>query len=479
MNKKQLLLENIFIYGFSSVVSKIIPFIFLPIVLILLNSPTAFGIYSTYITIIGFGTPLVVFGMYDAVFREYFEFVDDHEYKNKVLSTALRFVVFTSILVIFLFIFGSNFIASIFGISDIKIIFFALVSIVISGFTTIFSMPTRLKNDRNTYVIISGIIPVILYILSLFALSYGLSFYGLIFANIASNLITLFIYFILNKKYFFIQLFSINILIKLLQLAIPLVPYFLIYWIYNSMDRIMIVQFLGLEELGIYSVSAKLGSISSILYSSFAGGFAHFAYTTMKDANQINTSSKLFQYSLALNLFISILFYFFVEVFFNLFFPKSYSSGIASSIYLVLSPLLLIGFQISSVQFSIIRKTYIPLISLIIGLVTNLILNFILIPLIGITGASFATFFSYYLNVVIVFIIGISLKLMLLDFKSFLFLFLLLIFSLMNLIFSEASFIIIVFCVFSLLALLFIYSSKLYTLKIYILSKVRMYFKKK
>lgn len=478
MNKKQLLFENVFIYGLSDVVSKIIPFIFLPIVLNLLNSPTAYGIYTTYITIIGFGTPLVVFGMYDAVFREYFEFNDD-KYKTKVLSTSLRFIIFTSIFIIFLFIIGSNLIASLFGITDIKIIFLALISIVVSGFTSIFSMPTRLKNDRKTFVIMSAIIPILLYIISLITLFYGLSFYGLIIASLTSNFFTLSSYFMLNKKYFKIHLFSKKILTKLLQVAIPLVPYFLIYWIYNSMDRIMIVQFLGLAELGIYSVSAKLGSISSILYTAFAGGFAHFAFSTMKDTNQINTSSKLFQYSLALNLFISILFYFFVEVFYNLFIPESYSSGSTSTIYLFLSPLLLVGFQISSVQFSIIRKTYIPLISLLIGLVVNLVLNFFLIPSIGITGASFATFISYYVNIIIIFIITISYKLILFNLNSFFLLFLLLIFSLMILFFYESYILILIFCVFSLLALLFMYSSDINSLKNTALSKLRIYIRKK
>jgi O-antigen/teichoic acid export membrane protein len=47
------------------------------------------------------------------------------------------------------------------------------------------------------------------------------------------------------------------------------------------MDRIMIVQFLGLNDLGIYAVAAKFGSISAVLYSAFAGGFQHFSFTNL------------------------------------------------------------------------------------------------------------------------------------------------------------------------------------------------------
>jgi O-antigen/teichoic acid export membrane protein len=410
LNKKQLLFENVFIYGFSSVVSKIIPFIFLPIVLNLLNSPSAYGIYTTYITIIGFGTPLVVFGMYDAVFREYFEF-NDQEYKNKVLSTSLRFIALTSIIIIFLFVIGSELIAGLFGITDIKIVFLALVSIVISGFSTIFAMPTRLKNDRKTYVIMSAVIPVILYLISLITLFYGFSYYGLIIASVSSNQITLTTYFIMNNKYFNIRLYSKIILTKLLKVAIPLVPLFLIYWIYNSMDRIMIVQLLGLNDLGMYSVAAKFGSISAILYSAFAGGFQHFSFSTMKEFNQVKNNTKLLNLVLYFSSVSMAFMNLIIDVLYKIFLPMDYIGASTSTIFLFISPLLLLSFQIIANQFLIIRKTYILLLSLFIGLVFNLVLNIVLIPMYGVLGASFATFIGFYFNFIFIGLFSVKRKL--------------------------------------------------------------------
>jgi O-antigen/teichoic acid export membrane protein len=108
-----------------------------------------------------------------------------------------------------------------------------------------------------------------------------------------------------------------------------------------------------------------------------------------------------------------------------------------------------------------------------------LVLNFFLIPSIGITGASFATFISYYVNIIIIFIITISYKLILFNLNSFFLLFLLLIFSLMILFFYESYILILIFCVFSLLALLFMYSSDINSLKNTALSKLRIYIRKK
>jgi O-antigen/teichoic acid export membrane protein len=416
LNNKRLLFENVFIYGFSNVISKIIPFLFLPIVLFLLDSSSDFAIYTTFITIVGLGTPLVTFGMNDAVFREYFE-VEDSEYKKIVLSTSLRFTIFSSFAVFLLFFISSNFISDLFGIDDVRIIYLALLSLIISGFTTILSLPTRLKNERKIFVVMSAIIPLILYGLSLLTLVLGLSYYGLIISSIAANILSLIFYFFINKSHFRFKVFSKEILVKLLKTATPLVPFFLIYWLYNSMDRIMIAQYLSLNDLGIYSVAAKFGSISSILYASFSGGFAHYAYSTIKNDKQVENSSKLFTIVIVFNLVTSVLFYFFAIIFFPLLLPENYLLSTKSSVFLFLSPLLLLAFQISATQFVIQRKSYISLISLLIGLFFNYYFNSLLIPILGIDGASFSTFLSYFVNLLVIYFLASNSKLIIVNIK--------------------------------------------------------------
>jgi O-antigen/teichoic acid export membrane protein len=400
LNKKRLLLENVIVYGFSNVISKIVPFLFLPIVLFLIDSPSDYAIYTTFITIIGLGSPLVTFGMYDAVFREYFE-VEEIDYKKKVLSTSFRFIIFSSLVVSMIFLLGADYISYFFGVDDISIIYLALLSIVINGFITILSLPTRLKNDRKTFVVLTTIIPIILYGVSLLTLLIGLSYYGLIISTIASNFFTLAVYSIINNHYFSLVFFSKEILKKLLRIAFPLVPLFIIYWLYNSMDRIMIVQYLGLDDLGIYSVAAKFGSISSILYISFAGGFQHFSFSTMKESNQVENNTKLLNLILFLSSFSLVFLIFFIDYFFNIIFPLEYFDASTSSLFLFISPLLLLSFQIVGNQFIIVRKSNLLLLSLVIGLVANLVFNTYLIPLYGILGASFSTFLGYFINLII------------------------------------------------------------------------------
>ena len=91
MSRTKLFLENFFAYGFINVLNKIIPLLLLPVITRMLSDPSDFGIYDMYNLIIGFGSPLAMLGMYDAMFREFFE-KDDQQYRYNVTSTANRIV---------------------------------------------------------------------------------------------------------------------------------------------------------------------------------------------------------------------------------------------------------------------------------------------------------------------------------------------------------------------------------------------------
>lgn len=86
-SRKKLFFENFLAYGMMSVLDKIVPFIMLPVVTRLITDTADYGRVEMFNTIVGFGTGFAVLGMYDAMFREYFE-KDDSHYKNVVTSTA-------------------------------------------------------------------------------------------------------------------------------------------------------------------------------------------------------------------------------------------------------------------------------------------------------------------------------------------------------------------------------------------------------
>ena len=63
-------------------------------------------------------------------------------------------------------------------------------------------------------------------------------------------------------------------------------------------------------------------------------------------------------------------------------------------------------FQTAGNQFLVIKKSYLATMSLAVGAGTNVLLNYLLIPRLGIVGASIATLIGYTTSVIIVAIIN-------------------------------------------------------------------------
>lgn len=413
MSRAKLFLENFIAYGSINILNKIIPILLLPVITRMITDPSDFGIYDMYYLIIGFGGPLAVLGIYDAMFREFFE-KDDQQYRYDVTSTANRIVLVTSTVIgSILLIFNNLFSKLFFGTSEYSnIVMLSAVAVVISANNSIIEAPTRIQNQKKRYILSGLINSISYYLLSIALIYYGYSYFGLIYANIATSLILLIFFWYLNKNHFMLGKYDKNIARELFKIGLPLIPVFLIYWIYNSMDKIMINNMLGTTELGIYSIGSKLASISYFIYAAFSGGWSYFAFSTMKDENQVSLTSKVFEYLGALSYLSLFVIYPFIGIGFSILFPDSYLAGKIVVPYLYLSPLLLMLFQVGESQFLVIKKSYLATISLSLGAVMNIILNYLLIRPLGIEGAAVATLIGYTFTIIVVCIITSSMKIM-------------------------------------------------------------------
>lgn len=400
-NKLKLFLENFLFYGGLSVLQKALPFITLPIITKMLSDTSNYGIADMFNLIISFGSAIAILGMYDAIFREFFEDKENKRYQKEVTSTGLN-IVFISSIVILILILLFNKQLSFYLFNDIKykkLIILSGIGILISSLNSIIIAPTRMRNQRKIFFITGVTFPLIGFLITYFWLKRGYTYEALIYGTILMNLISLIVFFLLNHKDFSLRIFNKKVAKELFKIGLPLVPVFLIYWIFNSMDRIMINKMLGSRELGIYSVGAKVSSISQLIYSAFAGGWCYFSFSTMKDEKQVKLVSNTFEYLGIVNFVAFIIFKPFISPIFNLFFIGDYIRGQEVFSYLFLSPLILMLFQTIGSQVIIIKKSYLSTLILFISAVVNIILNYYLIKYFGIKGAAFSTLMSYIVSV--------------------------------------------------------------------------------
>ena len=290
--------ENFVIFGLGGMISQLVPIIMIPIVTRMLPDMGYYGISDLSNTLVSFGGAIGVMGMYDAMYRMFFEKETDEDYKKQVCSTALVFTVGTSFLVSLTMVLGRRWIARIFfGDSAYSgLIFIIALSTFAGGINSIIAAPTRMENKRAIYILANSLSPLIAYTISTVLILRNNYVTALPLGAAISGVLMGILFFILNHKWFVPKKFNKGLLGQLLRISIPLFPNFLIYWIFNSSDRLMITNLMSIKDAGIYSVGAKLGHVSQLIYMAFAGGWQFFAFSTMKEKDQVQTNSLVFEY---------------------------------------------------------------------------------------------------------------------------------------------------------------------------------------
>lgn len=416
MNKLKLFIENFLIYGLGGIISKVIPLIMVPIVTRIMPSTEYFGISDLSNTVVQFGSAIAIMGMYDAMYRLFFE-KDEKEYKKSVCSTALIFTIINSLIIFIVMLFCKELIAQYF-FGDKKyayVVYISAMATLVSATNGIIAAPTRMQNKRKIFLITNTISPILSYSISIPMLMAGHYIIALPLAAVISGITMEFTFGIINRQWFTPKLFNRNLLKQLLLIAIPLLPNFLIYWVFNSSDKVMITNILGIGEAGVYSVGSKLGHCSQLIYTAFAGGWQYFAFSTMKENDQVKSNSNIFEYLGVISYITTSFIFAWSFIIFKILFKVDYLNGYIVAPYLFLAPLLQMLFQVATNQFLVIKKTWPNMLILMSGAILNVALNYYLIPVLGIEGASIATLFGYVLSDIICVIVLCKMKLMIIS----------------------------------------------------------------
>lgn len=400
-SKIKLFIENFVVYGMGGAISSAIPVIMIPVITRLMPNSSYIGISDMATAIISIGNAFALMGMYDSMYRLFFE-NDSKEYKREICSTSLAFTFLTSIIVaVIMIIFKKPITALMLEGKNGFLVYICALTVFVGATNSIVSAPIRMQNRRKIYLVLNTLCPLISYSISIPLILNGHYVIALPLATLISNVIIESSFLLINREWFQTKKVNIKHLPLLLKLSIPQIPNLLVYWVFNSCDRIMILNLLGMNEAGIYGISAKLGHVSQLIYTAFIGGWQYFSFSVMKDKNQVETNSKIFEYLGVISYVATGMLCVFVKYFFRVLFPSEYMNGAVAAPYLFLSPLLLMMFQVNAYQFLIKLKSWPNMLILGTGALVNIILNKLLIPILGIEGAAISTVIGYLFSVVL------------------------------------------------------------------------------
>ena len=178
-----------------------------------------------------------------------------------------------------------------------------------------------------------------------------------------------------------------------LKFGYPFIYAGLAFWLFTSMDRWMLTAYTSLDEVGIYSVAFKFSSI--ILFISTAFGMAWSPIAIKIKTDYPEGYKRIFADLLLVLLF----FMLFCASILSLFSGETVQTLISDEYSKSASPLIFLCFgvaiyttgQITAVGISIEKKTYLFGRVAWISVFLNFILNWLLIPTYGSTGAALST----------------------------------------------------------------------------------------
>lgn len=409
----KLLVENVFVYGLGGIISKIIPLLMVPIITRIIPETQYYGLSDLSSTLVSFASSLAIMGMYDAMYRMFFE-EENVRFQKRVCSTALTFTLLTSLVVFALMLLMKDFLARLF-FADAKyayLVYISATATLVGATNSIIAAPTRMQNKRKIFLVTNTVGPILGYLVAVPLLLNGYYVIAMPIASLISAAILELVFVRLNHKWFNFREFDFCLLKQLLVIAVPTLPVFLIYWVFNSSDRLMISNILDPGAAGVYAVGSKLGLASQLIYTAFAGGWQFFSFSTMREQDQVKNNSLIFEYLAAISFCATAFICAWSNPFYELLFEKEYVIGYIVSPYLFLAPLLQMLFQVLANQFIIIKKTW-PIAAILwVGAIFNILANLVLIPFLGIEGAAIATLLGYFISDVIAVVVLVRTKLM-------------------------------------------------------------------
>ncbi len=398
-------------YSLSTFLRKGLSLVILPLITRVLL-PEEYAIYSLLFLFMTFSSLIYQMGLQQSLMTYY------HDYDKKITLVS---TIYISIIIFSLFFSGliivfKNPLAKL--IIDTKTIYSELIILsailifldVFSGITNVLLNIRQESRKYSLLAITKNTIFLIMFLLfTLFKrIDLYLIFKILIFAAIISFLQSNFYLFGIlkklkteNNKYF-----SLSLLKELLHFGLFMIPGTFAMIFLQSIDRYML-KFLSagyLYDVAIYSAAYKIGMILSLLTAVF--DLVFFPYI-MKMANSELVKSNLYKififYTIIGTSVGSFIILFSSEFFLLL--DSAYSEGGKIVFVGVISVFLRGAFNIFILGFYIQKRSKYLAMMLVLGAFLNVILNYILIPSMGVYGAGIASIIAYLFIVILCFIL--------------------------------------------------------------------------
>lgn len=388
MNKYKKLIGNSFVFAIGNFGSKFINIIMVPLYTIYLSTEN-YGTIDLITTLISLLLPIFSLCVYESILR--FSMDNDID-KQIVFTNSILIQILLGIVSIILYP-----LLLLTSLKEYSALIFLLL--ILQLFQILFSQFTRGIGKVTTYSI-NGIIMTLIVAGSNIALiaKFNMGVVGYLYSLLISNAVSIvYLSFKTNiVEYINFNKIDTSFIKESLQFALPLIPNTLMWWLLNSSSRFFIVYFLGTSANGLFAVSNKVPLVLTSVIAIFNQAWQ------MSAIEEYNSKDKNVFYNRVYISFISFLFLSTSAIFIIL--VPLFQNFIGKTFYESWKyvPFLLIGVIFSSfstflgTNYVAAKKTKGLIITSFYCGVINSVLNIILIPILGINGASISSMVSFF-----------------------------------------------------------------------------------
>lgn len=393
MNKYHRLFSDTLIFGFGNFTTKFLYFFLMPIYTLALTTEE-FGLADLLNNSLYLAMPILTLCISDAVFRFTLDKDSDHKL---LLCNGLRVLMasFAIFLVVILIVY-------IFYSYTYWWLFFVLY--VSESLKSLFAQFTRGLGKVKEFAI-NGILGAMFLLsgtyllLGIFKLGINGYLLSLIVANITSLIYLL--YKVRIDLYLNFTLYNKVVLRNMLLFSLPLIPNMLSWWITNISSRYIIAGYCGLGIAGLFAGASKIPALINVLASVFQQSWQFASVKEYQEASESNFYSRVFHYysffvimsSTTILVSIPYISYFILK-----------GEFLEAWIY---TPLLLFSATLGCYSiffgtfYAVVKDNKKAMYSTMVGAGINIVLCFLLIPLINVAGALVANVISYSVIVIL------------------------------------------------------------------------------
>ena len=387
--RNKYLLKNTVIFSIGNFGTKIISFFLVPLYTNILTT-REYGTVDLIYTIGMVLVPLLTLNIGESIMR--FALDKDADC-DKIMSTGITILIFGAIIGLLILP-----IANLFESVSNYSIYIYLYTLTLA-FSQIFLCYLRGKEFLLKYSIgniIQSLTIAIFNIIFLIGMKKGIE--GYLMAYILANVCTGLYGFWAGKVNLVIKKYSIDIELSknMIKYSVVLIPNSFMWWIMNSSDRMMVSAMISVTANGVYAVAYKIPTLLSTITTIFNQAWSYSAIREDESEDKAEYNNRVYENLVTIVIVVATGLLMIMKPFLSVYVGKEYYTAWHYVPYLIVGFVFMTLGSFIATSYTVHKDSMGFLISGTVGAIINLILNFILIPMMGVSGAAFATCISYF-----------------------------------------------------------------------------------